>query len=242
MRIALLVWLVATSALADEWKWQSDSTLIKGERKVKVWMTVFKEAEAALKMIDQGDTPSQRTHENLKAAMKSVDAIAGTNGGFFQKDFKPMGLTICDGVRIGKFSSAKLLSGVLFSQDGRLQIQRRESFRDNKRITQLVQAGPFLVENAQPIKGLHPGEPRARTFIATDGKGTWALAVVRSTSLPELSEILSQAGLFPQIKIATALNLDGGSSSGFWSADTYSTEWTRVRNFIAIIPLTSPRE
>jgi uncharacterized protein YigE (DUF2233 family) len=236
MRIALLALLVATSAFADDWKFLTGSTLVKAERKVKLWMTVFKESEAALKVIDQGDTPSKRTHENLKAAMKSVGAITGTNGGFFQKDFRPMGLTICDGVRIGKFSSAKLLSGVLFSQDGKIQIQRRDAFRDNKGITQLLQAGPFLVENAQPIKGLHPGEARARTFIATDGKGTWALAVVRSTSLPELSEILSQPGLFPQIKIATALNLDGGSSSGFWSASTYTTKWTRVRNFIAITP------
>lgn len=241
--LLLVLLFSAASVRAEEWKASGSHPvkLVKGERVLRLWMTVFKEQNVAMKVIDQGDSPRERKYESLKVAMMTSGALAGTNGGFFQKDFRPMGLTICDGVKIGAFSSTKLLSGVLFSKEGTLQLVRREAFQDDKKITQLLQAGPFLVEKGAAVTGLHAGDARARTFICTDGAGNWALCVLRSASLRELGEILVQPGLISGIKVHTALNLDGGSSSGYWAKEkdgkaVYSTEWTRVRNFLAFVP------
>jgi len=224
---------------ADEWTVISDKSskkIRKGDREVRVWVAEFKESEAAMKIVDQGNSARERKYESLKVAMEKTGAIAGCNGGFFQKDFQPLGLSICDGVRIGKFSTSKLLSGVLFSKGGRISIVRRDAFRDDKTIDQLLQAGPMLVEDGQPVKGLHSDKQRARTVIFTDGKDHWAIALLRNASLFEVGEMLAQSGVLVKWKIQTALNLDGGTSSGFWKKGLYSSEWKRVRNFLAIVP------
>ena len=55
--------------------------------------------------------------------------------------------------------------------------------------------------------------------------------------------MLANRRLIPEIDFWRALNLDGGSSSGFWvrrntnGKETYVREWANARNFLGMVPL-----
>ncbi|MDC0275335.1 phosphodiester glycosidase family protein [Verrucomicrobiales bacterium] len=63
-----------------------------------------------------------------------------------------------------------------------------------------------------------------------------------SLTLAELSEVLAMPDLLPGVKVTRALNLDGGTSSGFYfdtgagNPDVYISPIKRVRNFVGISP------
>ena len=107
-------------------------------------------------------------------------------------------------------------------------------------VTGLLQTGPWLVRRGVSQGGFSNDEtPRRRTFIATDGQGTWLLGYVSTATLRELAAMLRNATIQGIIPVQDALNLDGGSSSGLWirqgeRAVRYFEEETTVRNFIGI--------
>ena len=245
--LVLILVLLLSSAFAvhaEDWSVVSNGgskKIRKGERDVRVWVKEFRETDVKMKIIDQGNSAKERTYESLRDAMERNPGIVGCNGGYFQKDFRPLGLTICDGVRIGTFHKSSLLSGVLFSREGKIRIVRRESFQDDRKIDQLLQAGPMLIEDGREVEGLQTSKQRARTVIFTDEGGRWAVAVIRNASLLEAAEMLAQPGLLADWQAKTALNLDGGTSSGIWMKSAkgkviYSPEWKGVRNFLAFFP------
>ncbi|PYJ74509.1 MAG: hypothetical protein DME72_02650 [Verrucomicrobia bacterium] len=79
-----------------------------------------------------------------------------------------------------------------------------------------------------------------RTFAAIAKPNRAALGFCSETSLAELADILASTQLADDFKISRALNLDGGSSSGFWFAresGAFSVpEQKTVRDFVAIVP------
>jgi hypothetical protein len=83
---------------------------------------------------------------------------------------------------------------------------------------------------------------RMRTFVLTDCAGKWALGLCSHVSLRELSDLLSTKGIIIECQVERALNLDGGSSSGFWfrgpdGNEQYDREFATVRNFLAVVPM-----
>jgi hypothetical protein len=79
-----------------------------------------------------------------------------------------------------------------------------------------------------------------RTIVATDGHGRWALVYLTSVTLADAARILTTPGALGDWVPATALNLDGGSSSGLWAATAPAPvslpEFGHVRNYIGIAP------
>ncbi len=207
-----------------------------------VFLTLFDAKAFNLKVIDNGAGKSP-LFSGVPAAMQAKLCPAGVNGGFFLKDYRPSGLQIAEGQRVGQFGTAKLLSGVVYTDGkGNIHLQRRAEFKDQAGITDLIQAGPFLVDRGNPVAGLSKENPRRRTFILTDGKSKWALGLCDSMTLSELSEVLSMPGFVPGIKVHRALNLDGGTSSGIYfdtgagNSDVYVSPIKRVRNFLGVSP------
>src|SRR5207244_61729 len=81
-----------------------------------------------------------------------------------------------------------------------------------------VECGPFLVDLGLRVRGLDHTRPARRTFAAVARGGNAALGYCTEVSLAQLAEILASVSLANNFKIWRALNLDGGSSSGFWFA------------------------
>lgn len=203
-------------------------------RAVRVPGVFFSDRQARFAVIDNA------AGRSLGEAMAAAGAIAGVNGGYFHPDNTPLGLEIAGGKKIHPFERAKLLSGIFVVTKGRPRIVRAAKFTASAADTDALQAGPFLVENGAPVGGLNAVRPARRTIVATDGAGRWALLSMTSVTLADAAAVLSAKAVWPDFPIKTALNLDGGSSTGLWVAagerPFYLREFGVVRNFLAIVP------
>jgi uncharacterized protein YigE (DUF2233 family) len=176
----------------------------------------------------------------LDSSLAESGCVAGVNGSYFQADFRPVGLMVADGREIQPFAKAKLLAGVFAVRGTRLEIVRSSKFTKSSDLKQAVQCGPMLVEGEQPVAGLNGERSARRTVVATDGHGRWALIYLTSVTLADAARILTVPGILGDWRPATALNLDGGSSSGLWAATSSGPvslpEFGHVRNYIGIAP------
>jgi hypothetical protein len=249
---------VAATALAADWKpagepdrQDSTSDLYYAKRtagrpsdgrQITAHLAFFTSRAFRLEVVDLGAGP-EPTYPTLGDAFRAQGCVAGVNGGFFHPDWRPSGLVISRGSRINQFETAKLLSGVVYSDGRGAHIARRAQFQDHPGITALLQTGPYLVEGDRAVRGLSTSDPRRRTFIATDGRGRWVLGATPSTlTLAELAQCLAAPGTLTSWRVDQAINLDGGSSTGFvfgrkaGDAQVVLHPWKRVRNLLGIRP------
>ncbi|MFZ4774711.1 MAG: phosphodiester glycosidase family protein [Terrimicrobiaceae bacterium] len=197
---------------------------------------IFSSKSYALRVVDS-TSPGQT---KLASSLAESGCVAGVNGGYFQEDFRPVGLVIVDGKEIHPSENAKLLAGVVSWNGSRLEIVRSSKFTRSADIRQAIQCGPMLVEGAHPTTGLNSERTARRTIVATDGHGQWALIYLTSVTLADAARILTTPGALGDWTPSTALNLDGGSSSGLWAATSPEpvslAEFGHVRNYIGIVP------
>ena len=243
----------ATSPSASPWRADqplSDSLAAGGAVRVRARVTdgsssagleaiVFDSCRCAVRVVDQ--PYADAGGGAIAAAMRENRAVGGVNGGYFTPEFQPVGLMISAGRPTGAFSTTALLSGVVVSTDDVPRLLWRNEYSRSAGATDLVQAGPRLVDASRPLPSLDRMKRRPRTFIATDGGYTWAAGMVESISLGELAELLASPDVIPGFHVARALNLDGGRSSAIWMRTAAGAEiskpgWSTVRNFIAIVP------
>ena len=179
--------------------------------------------------------------DRLGEVMRRDDCLAGVNGGYFDEKFAPIGLRMMNGQMMAPLRRAQLITGVLVASSRGVQIVRSREFSRHARATAAVQCGPFLVDRGQPIRGLNDSRPARRTFAATTTGERALVGVCSDVSLAELSKMLATTSFGDDLKIERALNLDGGSSTGFWFARENGTvfsipEQKSVRDFVGIVP------
>jgi len=201
----------------------------------------FRADQFTFRVIDNGPT-SEPAYPSLAAALEKNGCAAGCNGGFFLKSGGPSGLMIADGRSTGRFGSGSLLSGVVLTDgEGRPRLLRRSQYDASLRATDLIQAGPFLVDRGETVRGLSDEKSRRRTFVLHDGDAWFAVGMSESLTLADLGQILADPAFSPSRSIHRALNLDGGTSSGLYlrrgngdpelSVEPFKT----VRNFVGIV-------
>ena len=196
---------------------------------------VFSAKSTALRVIDNPDGQS------LASVMKRQKYAAGVNGGYFDADFKPIGLRVADGANFSPLRRARLITGILLQSDRGIDVVRVSEFSRVKKTVAAIQSGPFLVEGNKGIRGLNDSQLARRTFagIATDDRAL--LGFCSDVSLGGLANILATAPILADSKIRRAMNLDGGSSSAFWFAgedgSTFSIAGRKpVRDFVGVAP------
>jgi len=172
--------------------------------------------------------------------MSRGNFLAAVNGGYFDPDYKPIGLLIVDGTMIAPLQKARLLSGVLSGSAKKVQISRVAEFLLAQIPEAAVESGPMIVDLGKSVRGLELTRSARRTFAAVGAGDKAALGFCSDVTLADLSNILSTT-LTPGFKIQRALNLDGGSSSAFWfkraNGSAFSiAEEKPVRDFVAIVP------
>ena len=202
---------------------------------------LFDGRRGAFKVIDQGGIEKQK-YRNLEGAMMTHKCLAGCNGGFFGKDGRPLGLVIADGKQSGAVNlQSSLTSGVLGQGVGQPFLERAQSYfgKGRKNHDNVLQTGPMLVENGKVVDGLSKRKFSRRTFVLTDGGNRWAIGYAPAVTLHQLATALADPKTFRSFNVATALNLDGGSSSGLWIKKDhhpfYLREFGSVRNFVGIV-------
>ncbi len=197
----------------------------------------FDDRAIRFKVIDNPTEPRL----SLAQAMGAVGALAGVNGGYFHPDYRPVGLVIAEGETVARAEKAALLSGVVVVENGQVRILRYQEFNPTDRLESGIQAGPFLIDQGEPVAGLNADRRAKRTLIASDGAHRHALVVTGVLTLAQTAQLLKAIPLGLDWKPARALNLDGGSSTACWvgrpEGRAFSQpEWGHVRNFLAILP------
>ena len=171
-----------------------------------------------MRVVDQAGGPGSEFASAVQAA-RSVRGIAAVNAGFFSPEGEPVGLVVSRGKVAGQWNSATSLGSGLWyeKENGDARIARREALgaATARRMPELLQSGPMLVESGRVVRGLHGGEPRPRTLIAWDGGKRWWIGCAAPCAIPEMAAALVSGG-GPGFQVRYALNLDGGRSSELW--------------------------
>jgi len=204
-------------------------------QRVAVDVAVFSAKSTALRVIDNPDGQS------LAAVMKREKYACGVNGGYFDSNFKPIGLRVADGATFSPLRRARLITGILLQSGRGIDVVRVSEFSGTKKIIAAIQAGPFLVEGSKRIRGLNDSQLARRTFAGIATKDRVFLGFCSGVSLVELANILATTSLLADSKIRRAMNLDGGSSSAFWFAreddSAFSISGRKpVRDFVGVVP------
>lgn len=251
LKLRTLVLLFAVSSAAQaEWKILSvESDLGRGEiehqhvdvedadsgRRVTVDLALFPSKSTALRIIDNPDAQS------LDAMMKREKCVCGVNGGYFDTEFKPIGLRINDGKTFSPLLEARMITGILMQSDRGISVIRVGEFSHAKKISAAIQSGPFLVEASKRVRGLKASQRARRTFAGIADIDRALLGICSDVSLAELANILATVPVAEKSKIRRAMNLDGGSSSAFWFAHENGSAFSiagqkPVRDFVGIAP------
>jgi uncharacterized protein YigE (DUF2233 family) len=199
-------------------------------------LAIFSTKSCRLRVIDQPNEP----RVDLEETMNRGNFLAAVNGGYFDPDYKPIGLLVVDGTMIAPLQKARLLSGVLSASAKKVQISRVAEFSMGQKPSAAVECGPMVVDLGKSVRGLESTRAARRTFAAVGAGDKAALGFCSEVTLADLSNILSTI-VNPDFKILRALNLDGGSSSAFWFKRTNGSafsiaEQKPVRDFVAIVP------
>jgi len=205
-------------------------------KRITVDLAIFSTESCGLRVLQ-----NEGGAESLADVMKNEKCLAGVNGGYFDEKFAPIGLRIANGQMIAPLQRARLISGVLVASSRGVQIVRSREFSRRPAVTAAIQCGPFLVDRGQPIGGLNDSHLARRTFAATTTGDRALVGVCSGVSLAEFSKILATTSFAEDLRIERALNLDGGSSTGFWFARENGTvfsipEQKSVRDFVGIVP------
>jgi len=207
---------------------------------IEIEAVAFDARSHRLVIADQPGGPGSRWAD-AAAAGRAMGGLASANAGFFTPEGKPLGLVVVDGRREGAVNRASSLgAGFYVERNGGMDLARRERFGGGD---QALQSGPFLVEAGRAVGGLSERRSSARTFLATDGRSGWILARSGACSLAELARALAGETL-AGVRVAHALNLDGGRSSDLWVSDRVAGGpassrpfWNKpVRNFLVLKP------
>jgi hypothetical protein len=198
-------------------------------------LAVFSTKLCRLRVIDQPSEP----RVDLEEVMGRGNFLAGVNGGYFDPDYKPIGLLMVDGTMIAPLQKARLLSGVLSGSAKKVQISRVAEFSMAQKPDAAIECGPMIVDLGKSVRGLESTRAARRTFAAVGVGDKAALGFCSDVTLADLSNILAAISL-PDFKIQRALNLDGGSSSAFWfkraNGGAFSIDEQKpVRDFVAIV-------
>jgi len=204
-------------------------------QRVTVDVAVFSAKSTALRVIDNPDGQS------LAAVMKREKYACGVNGGYFDTEFKPIGLRVAESTTFSPLRRARLITGILLQSDRGIDVIRVSEFSRTKKTVAAIQSGPFLVEGNKRIRGLNDAQLARRTFAGIAANDRALLGFCSDVSLAELANILATAPIVSDSKIRRAMNLDGGSSSAFWFAREDGSAFSiagrkPVRDFVAVAP------
>lgn len=86
----------------------------------------------------------------VKTLAKRLQALAAINGGFFQPDYRPLGLLIMDGQELNPLRKTDW--GIFMIQDMWPRIIHTKEFQNNAGISQAIQVGPRLVVAGRELR------------------------------------------------------------------------------------------
>jgi uncharacterized protein YigE (DUF2233 family) len=173
--------------------------------------------------------------EDWQAELRSPLVL---NGAYFTEDMSPTGQLVIDGVEIGSNIYDSETTGTLYSNDNVTTIIDSLSsyYPEVRANTDFVQSFPLLIMGGKVAINEDSEKIARRTVIAQDYQDNILVLIVDQTpvSLYKFSNILKASDL----NIKTALNLDGGPSTGLiMTTDSFSETIYPVTELPQVISL-----
>lgn len=212
---------------------------ISGPARCTLTLAFFDEKQCRLQVASQNSSKDGRFIADWAA---STTAIACCNGGYFNPStMEPASLEIASGVRTGILQNADARGGAVGMRSGVLFLEKEQTVKAGGDVTEFLQCGPVLVEDGKPLMMPDERQRNRRTFVMTDRAGHWAIGVVNVASYSGLAAMLLNPEIIPEFKVKSALNMDGGPSTGLWWRDASGKtdgikETWKVRNVLLVIP------
>jgi uncharacterized protein YigE (DUF2233 family) len=194
-----------------------------------------------LVVADQAEGPGSRWPD-AEAAASAYHGLAAINAGFFTPQGEPLGKVVAAGIPVGSWNRSSSLGSGVWLEAANAMLKRREAVPASLAARELIQAGPMLVENHQPVAGLEATKSSVRTVILWDGASRWWIGRASACTLDALAHALTSArpAAWP---VRHALNLDGGRSADLAIGAAVRggplvrrAAWNRpVRNFLVLV-------
>ncbi len=158
---------------------------------------------------------------------------AAINGGFYDTNFKALGLVVIDEQLIYPERTNALFNGFI-TINGNNDYSIGDS--PSEGVKYALQTGPLLIVGGKEAKLRLSTDTVARRMVAVTDAGNqlYLLAIFKPDSkldgplLEKLPTIIRAIGNEEKIIIRDAINLDGGSASFFYNGDVVISEWTPV--------------
>lgn len=164
---------------------------------------------------------------SIREIAEENNASVAVNGGFYTPDFQPAGLLIENGKTLTKTSHDPLLvSCIQVNKSGRILLEKKTSRCLSA--ADAMQTGPLLIERGDMSPSINVLQrslidiasyfsPKKRTILAQSSDKKLLVIVTSPMTLSEAANILKNSPfIFGVSKITTALNLDGGRSTGMY--------------------------
>jgi len=196
----------------------------------RLWLTRLDPARVRFRVLY--DQANPRLMSEWFGAAKALLVV---NAGYFTEDYHATGLVISDGVRSGKSYAG--FGGMFAVRTDRVEVRWlvAKPYNAAEPLRQAVQAFPMLVHSGgKPGVTEDDGNLARRTVVGQDRRGRIVFLVSPDSffTLKNLSAFLAASDL----ELDTALNLDGGTSSGLMLAGpngpTGVDSWVKVPSVI----------
>ncbi len=166
--------------------------------------------------------------------MQQQHALAVINGGYFDTNDNATALVISNGQATG--SSYSGFGGMLsVNAQGHISLRSlsQQPYNPGEGLTQAIQSSPTLVLNGKRTQFTADSSQNRRSIVAMDRQGRllFIASPGQTFSLDQLATLLASSDL----SINIALNLDGGSSTGFYvNGSGSSTRHVAIDSLVAI--------
>jgi exopolysaccharide biosynthesis protein len=168
----------------------------------------------------------------LDAWMKQTKAVAVINGGFFDQKNTATALVVANGQAYGQsYTDGGGMFSVNTQGEASIRSLLDQPYDPNTdQLQQATECRPMLIENGQRTQFEETAASSPRSIIAMDTQGRLLFIVSPSAafSMDEMADLLVQSDL----SLKTALNLDGGSSTGL-----YVNSGSKKINLDSVTPL-----
>ncbi len=185
----------------------------------------------------------------IDALSRHHDFIIAINGGFYQPDFTPVGLFKYQGKIIKPLTRSSLLkSCVIINKENKITLETNLS--ECTKVNNAMQTGPILIQDGKINTELKRMQTKSksmvdffdshkRTLLALTNENQLVMLTTSSLSLMDVANFLqNNPEAFGTSKIKTAVNLDGGSSTGMYvrfpNEPFYFHEIKHVKTFIFV--------
>lgn len=182
--------------------------------------------------------PNFTRPKDAESIMSENKCTSAVNGGFYDKQNKPLGFFQSDEKVIGQELESDLVNGYVWSNASGSAVISTELPHADFHFA--LQTGPILIFDGKTLPLVIHNDTGARRMVAAKDDKLVYLAIYKEdsvfegpnlTDLPSIVEAISNK---EHLNIMDATNLDGGSASAFYNGETRLSEISPVGSLFCV--------